>query len=234
MTRSNARNFKQGRAGEKYVRDHLNQLLVHGFVSYSEDTAGDFVEGGDSRIIYKQFGDEVSAEEYLLDGVINTGETGRVITRQLIGGLEVKTISEYLFRDNDMDEPSGTLPFELWSNTERDKHGWLLALLYPELRLKQEDEQPVHAVQPVLFCFLLVSYLGPFACIMFEDFPALAERLKELALGKGFQLDPEHIPVGNEATDWQKDDPYIINNMWHIPFDNIQDLATVTMIGDML
>ena len=233
MPRTNASNFKQGKAGEEYVQSHINQLLDHGLVTYNDDTAEDYVEGGDNRIIYSSFGDEATAEEFLLDGVVDIDGAGHAITQHLIGGLEVKTISGFLFRDNDMDEPSGTLPFELWNDKRRTKYGWLLALLYPELRLRQEEEQPFHAVQPVLFCFLLVSYHGPFACIMFEDFPALAQRLKELAEERGFKLDPEHIPVGDNATGWQQDDPYIIDNMWHIPFDRVYDLATVTMIGDM-
>ncbi len=220
MPRTNASNFTQGNAGEKYIHSHINQLLAHGLVTYNDDTAEDYVEGGDNRIIYNRFGEETSAEEFLLDGVVDIDGAGHAITQHLIGGLEVKTISGFLFRDNDNDEPSGTLPFELWSNKERTKHGWLLALLYPALRYRQEEEHPVHAVQPVLFCFLLVSYLGPFACIMFEDFPTLAQRLKELAEERGFKLDPDHIPVGDNATGWQQDDPYIIGNMWHIPFDS--------------
>ena len=91
-------------------------------------------------------------------------DTGHRIVKVETGGLEVKTISDFTFRTNDNNEPSGTLPFELWNG---DRYGWLLALLHPELRLTPEKE--IHAVQPVLFSFLLVSYpsrwWGITACI---------------------------------------------------------------------
>ncbi len=236
MPRANtARNFIVGTTGESYVRRHIQQLLEHGFVTYTADTAGDYVEGGDNRVVYNRLGEETDMDEFTLGGAIDIQGTGHRLAERLVGGLEVKTIYNFTFRKNDNNEPSGTLPFEL---RNRNRYGWLLALLHPEMRLgPEEEEQPIHAVQPVLFCFLLISYLGPFACVMFEDFPALAQRLEELAAEKGFQLvpqsedNPDGIPLAAEAETWRQDDPYIIDDCWHVPLDRLSDLATVTMIG---
>ena len=225
-------NFRQGNAGNNYVLEHLNQLVRHGIVTRAIDTEGDYVEGGDNRINYQRFGERIEINDIALDAAENDNRHGYRIEAVLTGGVEVKTIDNFIFRNNDMNEPSGTLPFELWKNN-REKLGWLLALMYPEIRIQEEDDQPLHAVQPILFSFLLVSYLGPYACIMFEDFPALALRLKELAAARGIELDPSHIPIGEEAETWRQDDPYIIGNVWHVPFEQVQDLATVTLIGDM-
>ena len=238
MPRTNASNFKQGNTGQLYVLRHIQDFIEHGFVRFSKDTGNDFVEGGDGLVTYYRFGEKIAADEYLEETVGIAGE-GHQIAEILTGGLEVKTISNFLFRTNDMNELSGTLPFELWAKKDRKDYGWLLAMLYPNLRYIPEDNQPIHAVQPVLFSFLLVSYLGPFACVMFEDFPALAERLSELAQEKGFQLAPrseeypQGVPAGEEASLWLQNDPYIIENMWHIPLERLVDLATVTMIGGM-
>ena len=232
MPRTRASCFINGRAGEEYVRRHIQELLEHGFVGQQLNTAADNVEGGDSRIVYYRFGEEVDISDYFLDDMNEITGTGREIASIETGGLEVKTINSFTFRTNDNNEPTGTLPFELWNG---DRYGWLIALLDPEIRLDGED---IHAVQPVLFCFLLVSYLGPYACVMFEDFPALTQRLNELAAEKGFQLNPlseEHplgVPAAADAEMWRQDDLYIIGNCWHVPFSRLSDLATVTLIGE--
>ena len=233
MSRTSASCFVKGKAGEQYVREQIQHLLAHGFIGAQKDTGKDKVEGGDSRITYYRFGEEIDAAELSMDDLIPVTGKGYNIRSIHIGGLEVKTISNFTFRNNDNNEPSGSLPFELWNE---DRYGWLFALLYPELRLESEDEQPIHATQPVLFCFLLVSYLGPYACIMFEDFPALAQRLKDYAEEQGFELIPQSdthpngVPLDDDT--WRQDDPYIIETCWHIPFEHIADLATVTMIGE--
>ncbi len=234
MSRTSASCFVKGKAGEQYVRDHIQHLLAHGFIRAQKVTGKDNVEGGDSRVIYCRLGEEIDLPDCITDGWLPDARKARRIISEEIGGLEVKTISNFTFRNNDNNVPSGTLPFELWNG---DRYGWLLALLYPELRLIPEDEQPIHAVQPVLFCFLLVSYLGPYACIMFEDFPALVQRLKDYVEGQGFELVPQSdihpngVPLDDDT--WRQDDPYIIDTCWHIPFERIADLATVTMIGEI-
>ncbi len=234
MSKTSASCFVKGKAGEQYVRDHIQCLLTHGFIKEQKDTAGDNVEGGDSRVIYCRFGEEIDLPDYIPDGWLSgVGKAKRIISEE-IGGLEVKTINNFTFRNNDNNEPSGTLPFELWNG---DRYGWLFALLYPELRLKHEDDQPIHAVQPVLFCFLLISYLGPYACVMFEDFPALVQRLKDYAEEQGFELIPKSdthpngVPIDDDI--WRQDDPYIIENCWHVPLERLVDLATITMLGEM-
>ena len=234
MAKTTGSCFVQGDAGHRYVRKHIQYLVAHGIVGAEKNTSKDKVEGGDSRIVYHRFGKEVDMDELSMDGFIDVSGKGYEIVRIETGGVEVKTISNFTFRTNDMNEQSGTLPFELWRSDRREL-GWLPALIHPELRLKTEEEQPIHATQPVLFSFLLVSYLGPYTCIMFEDFPALVQRLEELAAEKGFQLAPyseecpKGIPVGDVT--WRQDDPYIIDNCWHVPFDRLSDLATVTLIG---
>ena len=134
-------NFKQGEAGHTFVRKYIQHLLAHGVVSNELNKAEDFVEGGDSLVIYHRLGDTVDQEQHLLDGIEELdGLSGRRVESIWRGGLEVKTINNFIFRNNDMNEPTGTLQFELWSSEERMRLGWLPAMLYPEIRV--EDDNP--------------------------------------------------------------------------------------------
>ena len=50
----------------------------------------------------------------------------------LQGGIEIKTVTGFLTRTNDHNEPSGSLGFELWTDKEKKHKGWLWAMMYPE------------------------------------------------------------------------------------------------------
>ena len=176
MPRTNYATFTLGNTGHTYVRSHLQNFLVHGFIREERRTDEDHIEGADSIIYYCRFGEEVNSDTFQLENVGITNARGFQIVSEEIGGLEVKTVDQYIFRNNDQNEATGTIPFELWSDKERTRLGWLLALIRPDIRLHQEDDQPIHAVQPILLCFLLCSYTGPFACCMFENIPALPTR----------------------------------------------------------
>ncbi len=135
--------------------------------------------------------------------------------------IEVKTVWNYLTRTNDQEEPSGTLCFELWKDNNRNSPGWLIEMAHPDKYRK--------AVCPDRFVFLLVAYENVFASIAFEKTSELIASLEDLAKGYGFDLG--RIPCGTEALSWQPA-ANIVGNMWHLPFALLQDMATVTIIGN--
>lgn len=174
------------------------------------------------------------------------------------GDVEVKRISNYLTRGNDNDEPSGTIPFELFQcadKTKRDKWygGWLLSicnafwytLMRKEIRERQSAEgihvAEVIARTPGALVMILTAggKQNPFACVAFEKIPELITRLCELCpdpAGWGL-TDPDTQKPATNRTYWKKYETWnneygkVIGNMWHVPFREITNLATVTMIG---
>ena len=135
--------------------------------------------------------------------------------------VEVKTVRGFLFRTNDSEEQTGTIGFELWKSQKRKTPGWLLQMLCPDGK---------KAVRPDILIFLLIAYDRVFASIAFEDVPALLDRLEKLSGETGFSL--HDIPAGDPAADYMLPSGLLIENMWMIPLEKIQDLAHVVMIGE--
>lgn len=144
-------------------------------------------------------------------------ETG-VITEATV---EVKTVRGFLFRTNDNEEKTGTIGFELWKSSKRKTPGWLLQMLDPDGR---------KSVQPDILVFLLIAYDRPFASVVFENVPALFERLRQLSVEMDFDLD--NVPMGEQAFYFTIPNGLLIKNMWMIPLKQLEDLAYVVMIGE--
>lgn len=171
----------------------------------------------DAVVDVKDTADEKIAGRDLVATIVHQNESEKENKN-----IEVKTIWNFLSRTNDHEDTSGTLGFELWKSPTRESLGWLDEMLHPERHPK--------AVCPDQFIFLLIAYENVFASIAFEKVTALIDRLKQIAQDKGFDLDA--VPVGNQAQGWHPRNTLIIDNMWLIPFGQLEDLATVTIIGD--
>ena len=135
--------------------------------------------------------------------------------------IEVKTIRGFLFRTNDNNEENGTLGFEFWKSTKRRTPGWLVQMLFPDGK---------QSVQPGILMFLLLAYDRPFACVTFENVPALFERLKELAGEMGFNLDA--VPPNDQEVEFSISSGLLIKNMWMVPLEKLEDLAHIAIIGE--
>ena len=166
------------------------------------------------------------------------------------GGQEVKGIRSFLSRDNDGKISCGTLPFELLNNAG-DEQGSLYAMLFPALwneaqRQRGSDRRSRH---PVELFFVLFSGKNDkvFCVVAFENVAALFEKLGELAAQWGWNmLDPESWSPENiisfysdeqKKNERERNWQYIIKGRrtaynWHVPLDEIIDLATVTVIGE--
>jgi len=162
--------------------------------------------------------------------------------------IEVKAIGNktFLTRNNNGSEASGTIEFELWSNAWGEEgnrrvlkdrsvwtHGWLYGYLHPvdhNADLEQRNIDARTTVPQTLLYVLFDENERPFATVAFENFSKLVERLKSIAPWK---LDPWEVKFGRRRFNTM-DNPaksYLLDNMWHVPFDMISDLATVTMIN---
>ena len=135
--------------------------------------------------------------------------------------VEVKTVRGFLFRTNDHKERSGTIGFELWKSNKRKTPGWLLQMLHPDGK---------KAVRPDVLVFLLIAYDRVFASVAFENVPALLGRLEKLSGEMGFSL--QDVPMGDSAADYMLPSGLLIENMWMVPLEKLQDLAYVVLIGD--
>ena len=164
------------------------------------------------------------------------------------GSIEVKTINSVITRNNHLTQ-SGLLPFELFSNG--NYAGWLLSMYSPEQynQIKEQNNRPERAKRPTILAFILWSEVKqkPFVCIVFENVIALLQRLIDICpdavnWGLSFNDITTQIPYKQNG----RNNPYwqqwrtsnnckskwgiLVADMWHVPLDQIADLATITMI----
>ena len=144
-------------------------------------------------------------------------ETGEIIE----AAVEVKTVRGFLFRTNDNEATYGTIGFELWKSEKRKSLGWLLQMMMPDGK---------KSIQPEILVFLLIEYDCPFASIAFTDVPALFNRLRQISTDIKFDLN--NLPVGEQADSFTIPDGLLIQNMWMIPLEQLEDLAHIVMIGE--
>ena len=177
------------------------------------------------------------------------------------GNVEVKAIRNHLTRDDlwmeqyKVDhELSGSVQFEIfhdWQSTTAEERyqGWLWSEYNYEQynAVKQQHGRPETAETPDTLAFILMkANKEPFACIAFEDIRALLTRLYKILPMKEWDIDNIGIPPATDAEYWKKyiragrqqpawsaDRGGMIQNMWHVPFRLLADLATVTMIGEV-
>lgn len=193
------------------------------------------------------------------DGVEGKDERGLDITGGN-GNEEIKGIKSFLTRDNDHNEKGGTISFEIfhsWPTQYNDLKledlyaGWLLSQYHPEEYCELKDLKGQHkkAVKPGIVPFMLLDPTERiFSSVVFEDVPALLERLKTLCpdpdgwgINELDKLRPasdreywnkwDAFPNGrkNEGY-WDQDHGGMIYNMWHVPLKSLYNLATVTII----
>lgn len=149
--------------------------------------------------------------------------------------IEVKTVSNFLTRNNNNDEEAGTIEFELWTSRTKTNLGWLHGMNCPGVHNNDEKKtgQGIYVVPPTSLVYLYCDKKKkPFVSVVFEDFNALKRRLMEIC--------PEIWPEDNgvwriEKVNWEKQRTLLPSwgeHMWHVPFDMLSDLATVTMIDE--
>ncbi len=193
-----------------------------------------------------------TAKRVYIDKVIDDIEGTDAQSFDLLGdngNIEVKTINNYLVRGDTNNEPSGTIPFEIfhrWLPDQPEKMyaGWLLSdydmATYNDI--KRTHGRSEHAETSGVLAFMLMrSDNEPFACVAFEDIRALLIRLYELCPdAKGWGIpDPDTLISATDQaywrqfSKWDQDKGKMIQNVWHVPFKSLSDLATVTMIGNV-
>lgn len=172
-------------------------------------------------------------------GEIEGWDNGRLVlsedgtSKQVL--IEVKTIKNFLGRNNDGGEQTGTLPFEMWQTKYCTFYGWLYAMIHPEeynrLQMERRDNAPAGkrnkfkpAVTPEYFVFCLSDQADNIFSFISFKFDELVDRLEKIETR--WTLKEWNLPM-------VKDQNYdgIVYNVWQVPFQRVQDLARVTMLN---
>ena len=216
-----------GSLGEQFVYAHFHELTNADLILNNTMTADKNIAGEDTTAYIAKFG--APDPNWLPDYVTGLGKgTLYPIVEARSGSHEAKTINSFMWRTNDNEDPSGTIGFELWEDASRKSYGWTAKIF--------NSERFDNARRPLSLTILLVAYGSPFASIHFSDINELHERLRQLFHEDDLDNDGYHFdtyPAGKKAASWQQDNPAISDNMWLISLSRIEDLAVVTMIGDM-
>ena len=224
---------QQGSAGEAFALSHLEALVSSDLLLNLQDTSSQHVAGMDSTAQTIRLGEAVESTGpgFIVDGKPRAVH-GRRITSWIYGANEVKTVHNYLTRTDDDELPCGTLGFELWEDINRERYGWFVHYSDPAKRNREADagQARTRAVQPALLVYLLCSGDDVFASLVFEDVGALLDALWAKAMRAGMDLNC--LPTGEAAQSFQPVGMMLHDNMWLVPLEDIQHLATVTMIGE--
>lgn len=129
-------NYHEGRQGELFAQEYLNQL-VSMEASRIIDTSNEKIEGKDFVAYLKDPDTGVSTEK----------------------NIEVKTFRGFLFRTNDDEEATGTLGFELWKTKKRKTLGWLPKFLAPDGRKSVQPDILVFLLVAYDRVFASISFL---------------------------------------------------------------------------
>jgi len=224
---------KRGDKGENFFAEHAGHVLTNPLMFYKQRGDNAYVEGMDffGLVLIGAKEEPLTQEER--EVCPDAGKKWILETAE--SAVEVKSVGNFLTRNNNRDEESGTVEFELWTSRDRKRLGWLHGMCYPQVHNcdQKKTSRGIYVVPPTSLVYLYCDKNGkPFAAVAFENFVALKARLMEIC--------PEIWPESDgewrtEAVDWEKQRsllPVRGENMWHVPFDMISDLATVTMIGD--
>lgn len=222
---------KRGDVGEELFAKHAGHLMENVLMLYKQRGDKSCVEGMDFFGLVIIDAEEGAFDQEDLE--ICPEGTKKWILKTAEAAVEVKTVSNFLTRNNNHDEESGTVEFELWTSRMKKNLGWLHGMSYPGVHNSDDKKtsRGIYAVPPTSLVYLYCDKKGrPFVSVVFEDFLALKTRLMEIC--------PEIWP--EDAGEWRVDEvdwkqqrtllPCHGENMWHVPFDMISDLATVTMI----
>ena len=222
-------NVERGNVGERYVYKHIEQLVKNtDLILNYRDRANEHVEGGDATAHFLTLGKEI--DDFLPD-YVEAPELADCkayeVTAQVYGGLEYKTDWGLLFRYFDKEDPSGTLPFALWSDETRQRPGWVPRTFFPQTYFTEGKK--ISSVQPMAIVFMLAAYRNAYACVAFQNVNALIDRVCSLAVSAGFDI--ANLPYGEDALKLKPEGVILQGNTWYISLSQLEDLATVTMIG---
>lgn len=163
---------------------------------------------------------------------------------------EVKAVlnNTFITRDNDNLEPSGTLPFELWSNAWNEKGklksrkkwtiGWLPAMMNPQIYngYNADKEKDITVEVPDQLAFMLCDDnqgKKPYACILFPSFEKLKTRLKMIAKTQEAPFNLERLSSPMDRFLWNDRRRNVPFNVWQVPLDLLVDLARITIFSDV-
>lgn len=245
--------WMNGDPGVEYVLANLNKLLAHHTVMrYGDNTKREETkktEGADVEIKAYREHTEKLAEWADMGGLhwsdFIRGDTDvHVIEKVLYGSIEIKLreYEQFLARNDNL-WPCGAIQFAIWNSNpgepKRMKLGSLYRMCYP--KNAQKERQPVIYIE-----ILNRQNKTPFAGVVFEDFSSLKDRI--ITVGGKYGLDLtergfSEIPCRKDYRDRSPDEwaaskmrehpgLKLVQNMWHVPFSEVADLATITMIGE--
>lgn len=240
------------KVGERFVHDNYPLLFREQVVKCRMNTeipGRDRTEGADLEIwavfTTKHEGQWTDYPEELAE------ETKYwTIDRMIKGPVEVKTCSfnQYVARnDCKFNYDCGVIQFAIWNSNnlnnkperKRKRLGSLYRMFYPS--------DADHERRPLSYVVVLLNMeMKPYACLVFEDFQALKDRLIEIGRRCGLDLTEEgfrNIPCWENLNGWKSPDEWadmkmaenpelhLMKNMWYIKMSEVIDLANVVMIG---
>lgn len=219
-----------GDIGEKFVLDRADDLITGHLILRTFHFTGQKIEGGDIGCISLEVIEENPSASDIswCDDPDLTGKTEyKVEGRRWC--LEVKTMSieQFLTWNDRLKLEHGSLGFPIWKNKDYEEKGYLYKLMHPK-------EFNGKAAKPLALIIILTDENNRvFASIAFNPFDALKDCLVKLA-GEMDIVDYKGIPVPKQDNpNWTPPAGInVIANMWRVPFDDLADLATVTMVGD--
>lgn len=158
---------------------------------------------------------------------------------------EVKALlgNNFIRRDNNNMLPCGTIEFELWSNAWRDDStvkprqywtpGWLQKMIHcDEIREYQMmNGNDTEVCQPDQLAYMLCKDSAgnePYACVLFDNFEKLKERLFRIA-----PFDLNNIPSPTRWPSFWNDSINVPFNSWYVALDKIVDLSRITVFEDV-
>lgn len=232
--------FEAGKIAEEFFHRYCGRLIHKNYIHYQTSAA--HIGGMD----FNGLGfEKMRDSKPVIGGLPYERKPHQIAEDAGVIHAEIKCIrgKTLLTRDNNDNEMSGTVEFEMWSNAYNKKqrtawtHGWMHGYIHPAAHnkeLRQYGSDARYTVPDMLVYIYYADYAveEPFAAIAFEDFGKLVERLKTISPWK---LDPWEVDfVSKERfnTILTPSRSYLLDNMWHVPLEYIADLATVTMIND--
>lgn len=235
--------FEAGKIAEEFFKKYSGHLIHRGYIH--QQTSAAHIGGKDFTGL--TFGD-LKESKPVIGGLPCEQKPHKIAVDLGVGDAEIKGIlnKTLLTRNNNHNEASGTIEFEMWSNAWSKQsilnprsvwtHGWMHGYLHP-VEHTEEMKQRGCGVRYIAPSMLIYVYYAdkkaeePFVVIAFEDFEKLVERLKNVS---PWNLDPWEVDFVSEARFNAITVPsksYLLDNMWHVPLEAVADLATVTMIN---
>ena len=262
-----------GDIGEEFVIRRIQELLPEGETAvdiYSNPSLHN--EGGDFFLLTRRstLGIKAPAEGH-------SRHTVDALTAEWHSfGVEVKTIDNFVTRNNNNKAESGTPDIDLFENPESyGSVGGIVRMMDAvELLPAQERSQQrmesqaydsfpgladhdsdlvrnaINTVIPGMIVYVLLDgKKNPFACIVFRPAEAFLERLREVGRGMNLTIEAKGVDgirvngerlidlprTRNNKISVKRSETGLIiyDNIWYVPLDRLEDLATVYIIDNM-